>query len=193
MYTAILLAAGRSSRMGQPKGLLNWEGKPLILHQLEQLKLSGVHRMIIVLGHKPEVYKAYIKDDQSTILWNENWDQGKSSSILTGLTAVEDGCEAVLFVNIDQPLSFRIVNQLIDSFEKSQGRIHIPVFKGRKGHPVLFSTQLLPQLRAVTEETQGLKHVIRDFQDDIVLVDMEDWTILYNFNRPSDYKGERIE
>jgi molybdenum cofactor cytidylyltransferase len=193
MYTAILLAAGRSSRMGQPKGLLNWEGKPLILHQLEQLKSSAVHRIIIVLGHKPEVYEAYIKDDQSTILWNENWDQGKSSSILTGLTAVEDACEGVLFVNIDQPLSFRTVNQLIDSYERSEGRIHIPVFNGKKGHPVLFSTQLLPQLHAVTEETQGLKHVIRNFQDDIVLVNMEDSTILYNFNTPSDYKGERVE
>jgi molybdenum cofactor cytidylyltransferase len=67
------------------------------------------------------------------------------------------------------------------------------VFNGRKGHPVLFSTQLLPQLRAVTEETQGLKHVIRNFEDDSVLVDMEDSAILYNFNTPSDYKGERVE
>lgn len=193
MYTAILLAAGRSSRMGQSKGLLNWEGKPLIIHQLEQLKSSGVHRIIIVLGHQPEVYEAYIKDDQSTILWNENWEQGKSSSILTGLTAIEDTSEAIIFVNIDQPLSYRIVDQLIDSYVRSQGRIHIPVFNGRRGHPVLFSTQLLPQLRAVTEETQGLKHVIRDFQNDIILVDMEDSTILYNFNTPSDYKGERVE
>ncbi|SFJ54049.1 molybdenum cofactor cytidylyltransferase [Thermoflavimicrobium dichotomicum] len=192
MYTAILLAAGRSSRMGRPKGLLQWNEKPLIRNQLEQLGLSRIHKIIVVLGYKPEVYEPFMdhQDGKITVLWNENWEQGKSSSILKGLSAIDHHCRAILFVNIDQPVSSRIVNQLIDSYEKTGRKIHIPVFQHRKGHPVLISTELLEALYLVNEESQGLKSIIRAYQEDIELVHVEDPSVLYNFNTPADLKGE---
>lgn len=192
MYTAILLAAGRSSRMGRPKGLLQWKGKPLIRHQLEQLGLSRIDKIIVVLGYQPEIYEPFMdhKDGKVTILKNENWQQGKSSSILKGLSAIGNHCRAILFVNIDQPITFRIVNQLIASYEKTGAKIHIPVFRHRKGHPVLFSSELLEALYLVNEESQGLKCIIRAYQEEIELVNVDDPGILYNFNTPADLKGE---
>jgi molybdenum cofactor cytidylyltransferase len=191
MYTAILLAAGRSSRMGQPKGLLLWKGKPLILHQLQQIASSKIKDIIVVLGHQPEAYKPYINDKQATVLWNQNWEQGKSSSILKGLSAIKRACRAILFVNIDQPVSYCTINQLIDAHKASKAWIYIPVFNGRRGHPVLFSTHLLPALHAITEETQGLKQIIRNYAESIVHVTMDEDSILYNFNTLFDYEEGR--
>lgn len=191
MYTAILLAAGQSSRMGHPKGLLAWEGKPLILHQIEQIHRSRIDRLIIVLGYRPELYQTlfHFEDQRMTVIWNEKWEEGKSSSILAGLSAMEETSKAILFVNVDQPLSARIIDELIESHERTQAGIQIPVYGRRRGHPVLLSTRLMEALQSIKEATQGLKSVIREFHQDTVQVDIEDPSVLYNFNTPSDYQG----
>lgn len=191
MYTAIVLAAGQSSRMGEPKGLLPWKGKPLLAHQLEQLELSQVDRTILVLGHKPEQYRPYVSQ-RTQVVWNEEWELGKTSSIIKGLSALESNCQAILFVNIDQPVSQEIIDRLITSHREGRGDIHIPVFRDRRGHPVLFSSQLLLDLYCISEETQGLKELIRKYRNKIVHVHMSDSSVLYNFNTPADYeKGRR--
>ncbi|WP_168188621.1 nucleotidyltransferase family protein [Thermoflavimicrobium daqui] len=192
MHAAILLVAGRSSRMGSLKGLIEWQGKLLVVHQIEQLLKSKIEQMIVVLGYQSEVYQPIISELGSsvTIVWNENWEQGKSSSILKGITALPKDCRSILFVNIDQPLQFSVVNQLIDSFEQTKSPIHLPIFHGKRGHPLLISCELLPALSTINEEEQGLKKIIRAYQKDIRSVEVDDPHILYNFNTPKDMKGE---
>lgn len=177
--------------MGHPKGLLDWEGKPLILHQIEQIHRSRIGRLIIVLGYRPELYQAlfHFEDQRTDVIWNEKWEQGKSSSILAGLSAMEESSKAILFANVDQPLSARIIDELIESHERTQAGIQIPVYGQRRGHPVLISTRLMEALESIKEETEGLKGVIREFHQDIVQVKIKDTSILYNFNTPSDYQG----
>lgn len=190
MIAAILLAAGRSSRMGQPKGLLSWEGKPLFLHQLEQLRASCLDQIIVVLGHQPESYQPLIDPlgERCTVIYNEQWSQGKSLSILKGLDALPASTEGILFVNIDQPLSATIIEPLLASFENTRFKIHIPIHQGRKGHPILVSAELLAELRSISEDTQGLKSIVRAYEKQTAYVEMEDSSILYNFNTPMDYK-----
>jgi molybdenum cofactor cytidylyltransferase len=191
MYTAILLAAGRSSRMGQLKGLLDWKGKPLIKYQLEQLFSSLLDQIILVLGYQAEEYLSVIQKDTTSLMvvCNEKWEEGKSSSIRKGLHTMNRDCKAILFVNLDQPVTNKIVNQLIYSFETNSQKIHIPSCQGRRGHPVLFSSQLLGELKQVNEQTQGLRNIIRIHSNEIQLVETGDPKILYNFNSPLDYKG----
>ncbi|MFT9845972.1 nucleotidyltransferase family protein [Aneurinibacillus sp. REN35] len=190
MYAAILLAAGQSSRMGQPKGLLPWEGVPLLVYQIAQLEKSRIDHIILVLGHQPERYQALVSE-RTHVVWNEEWKQGKTRSIIKGLTALSPDCEAVLFVNIDQPVSAGSIDRLLAAYEEEEGDIYIPVAGGTRGHPVLFSSRLLPALSAITEEGLGLKGVIRDEQNKIVSVHMSDASVLYNFNTPADYEKGR--
>lgn len=187
MYTAVLLAAGRSARMGRPKGLLHWEGKPLITYQIEQLSLSRIDHTVVVLGYGAEQYEPYIGEG-AHVIKNRQWEQGKSASVIQGISALDSECGAVLLVNVDQPVPSASINQLIDSHQRLQGKIHLPVFQGRRGHPVLFSTELLPDLREISEECQGVKSVIRKYDTEIVHVPTTDPSVLYNFNTPADYE-----
>ena len=195
MYTAILLAAGRSSRMGQLKGLLDWNGKPLIKYQLEQLFSSLLDQIILVLGYQVETYLSVIQKDTTSLMvvCNEKWEEGKSSSIRKGLQAVHQDCKAILFINLDQPVTNKIVNHLIYSFETKSQKIHIPSYQGRRGHPILISSQLLGELKQVNEQTQGLRNIIRIHSNEIQLIETGDPKILYNFNSPLDYKRGELE
>lgn len=176
--------------MGQPKGLLPWKGKPLFLHQLEQLGASSLDQMIVVLGHQPEIYQSFIDsaEQKCTVVINEQWNDGKSLSIHKGLDALPGSTEGILFVNIDQPVSNSIIEPLVASFKNTRFKIHIPIHKGRRGHPILVSAELLIDLRSISEETQGLKSIIRAYENQTTYVEMEDSSILYNFNTLDDYK-----
>lgn len=191
MFTAILLAAGQSSRMGQPKGLMDWQGQPLIAHQARQILLSRMDQLIIVLGHQPNQYEPWIGFEDSRIqrIRNENWQEGKSSSIRKGLSVIEKSCKAILFVNVDQPVTAGIIDSLLNSLEQTKALIHIPICNGKRGHPILISAQLLNALREVNEDTQGLKRVIKDHPDQVADVSIDDPSILFNFNTIQDYQG----
>ncbi|RXT05763.1 NTP transferase domain-containing protein [Ammoniphilus sp. CFH 90114] len=190
MIAAIFLAAGQSSRMGQPKGLLSWRGKPLFDYQLQQLKRSSVEKIVVVLGHQPENYQSFIEstDGRCILVQNDHWHLGRTSSILKGISHIQDSVDALLFVNLDQPISPSIIAQLRTSFEKTSSMIHIPSYQGRRGHPILISSELLGALHSISEETQGLKSIVREYEKEIAYVEVEDASVLYNFNTPMDYK-----
>ncbi len=195
MFVAILLAAGRSSRMGQPKGLLDWNSQPLIAHQVDQINRSRISQLIIVLGHQSEQYEPWIDfgDLQTKIVRNENWEEGKSSSIRNGLSVIDGHFKAILFVNVDQPVTAPIINSLLNSTEQTEALIHIPVCNGRRGHPILISSQLMAALTKLSEETQGLKSIIRDHADQVADVRIDDPSILFNFNTTQDYLGRKTD
>jgi molybdenum cofactor cytidylyltransferase len=195
MNCAILLAAGASSRMGKLKGLLDWKGKPLINYQLEQLSTSPLDQIILVLGYQAEEYLSVIQHDMASlaIVHNEEWEEGKSSSIRKGLQAIQQDCKTILFVNLDQPVTSQIVIQLIHSFETSNKMIQIPLFHHKRGHPILFSSQMLDELKQVNEQTQGLRNIVHNYSKEIQFVEIQDPIILYNFNTLLDYKGGKSE
>mgnify|MGYP001946852889 FL=1 len=185
--SALLLAAGRSSRMGRLKGLLPWQGKPLIEWQITQLRQSVIDDLIVVLGYQAEQYEPYLQAFEITTVLNTDCNRGKCSSILKGLQSVTPHTDAILIAAVDQPMRGETVNRMIRFMEQSDKGIVIPVYRGKRGHPVLFSATLREELLQINEETQGLKNVLRTQSEKIAELHIDDSYVLYNFNRPSDF------
>ena len=115
----------------------------------------------------------------------ENLDEasGRSGSIRIGSAALEDTATKVLVQSVDQPCSADVLRALYTS----PAAIAIPTYECRRGHPVCFAAHLLAQLRAVTEEQQGLRAVVRAHREDVAQVAVDDPAVTWNLNDPAAY------
>ena len=188
VYTAILLAAGRSSRMGELKGLLPWKGRTLLEYQLEQLKKSRIKDVVVVLGHEAKLLDPLVQPFEEKMVLNPIYEHGKSSSIRKGVSEVKETPKGILVTAVDQPVPYKLLDQLITAHEKTDSSITVPVYKGRRGHPVLFSGRLLMALSEVTEETLGLRRIMKKYCHDVTEVNVTNPSIHFNFNTIAAYK-----
>lgn len=178
---AVVTAAGYSSRMGSHKALLDWHGKPLLQHQLDAL--AGFGEVIAVLGHEAERIAAVLRlGPNQRVVFNPHYPEGRASSLRTGFEAISTSPEAVLVVGVDQPFAPETLERLLDEMGPGVA-IALPVSAGRRGHPGLFAGSLLDELRAVTEEGEGMRAVVRRHPVREVLVADS----FLDLNRPEDY------
>ena len=186
----MLLAAGESRRMGRPKALLPWRGTTLLAHQLDALLAGGADRVVVVLGHRPEDLQPIVQERSGvTGVINPAYAQGKTTSIKVGLSALgspEPG--TILLLNVDQPRSPDTIRQLLRHHVESKGLITIPTCGGKGGHPIAVDSALLPELQGISEETLGIKSVVRAHQDATFRVEMAIAEVLLDLNTPEEYE-----
>ena len=186
----MLLAAGESRRMGRPKALLPWRGTTLLAHQLDALLAGGADRVVVVLGHRPEDLQPIVQERSGvTGVINPAYAQGKTTSIKAGLSALgspEPG--TILLLNVDQPRSPDTIRQLLRHHVESKGLITIPTYAGKGGHPIAVDSALLPELQCISEETLGIKSVVRAHQDGTFRVEMAIAEVLLDLNTPEEYE-----
>ena len=180
----ILLAAGESTRMGQLKALLPWRGTTLLQSQLREMAAAGLSPLVVVLGHRAEELRALLPAGVSVAL-NARYREGKSTSIVTGVGALPAGAEAAVIVAVDQPTEADILRQLA-AFE---GSIVLPSINQRRGHPTRFDTSVFPELRAITEEREGLREVMTRHEADIRYLSVDNDIVRANLNSPDDYQA----
>jgi len=157
---AIILAAGLSKRFGQPKQLINWRGKPLILHVAETALASRLRNVIVVLGHAAAHVRQALKPVAETprlkIVLNPEYEEGQASSIRRGLRALDKGAEAAMFLTCDQPLlTPLLIDALIESFAKHRPLICYPAHSLMRGSPTIFAAELFPELMKLTGDVGG--------------------------------------
>ncbi|MDM5225695.1 nucleotidyltransferase family protein [Cytobacillus sp. NJ13] len=186
-HTAIVLAAGRSSRMGTLKGLLPWQGTTLFEHQLQNLRESVFSDIVVVLGYKAEEFIPIAKKYPIKIIMNEHCHDGKCSSIISGVKAADKSSKAILITSVDQPLQSLTVNRLADTLTKCHCLIAVPSYQGKRGHPILFSSQLRNDLLSIKEERMGLRYVIQEHGKFLLEVPVENDQIHLNLNSQADY------
>ncbi|WP_430784569.1 nucleotidyltransferase family protein [Virgibacillus flavescens] len=187
--SAILLAAGFSSRMGKLKALLPWEGIPLINYQIEQLQQAGIDEIIVVLGYQSDQIKRVISKFAVKTIVNEQYEQGKSSSICKGAESISHDTEGIVVTAVDQPVPCQTLKYLILHLTSYQPAAVIPVYQGKSGHPILFHKDIRKDLLTVKEETKGMRDIIQNHHNIVAYLPVNDSAILLNFNNPSDYKG----
>ncbi|MFD1040250.1 NTP transferase domain-containing protein [Virgibacillus byunsanensis] len=185
--SAIVLAAGFSSRMGTLKALLPWQGIPLIQYQMEQLKNAGIVEIIMVLGHKADELAQVISPYDVKSVFNEHYRDGKSSSIKKGVSCMTDNPSGIFILAVDQPVPSFILQKMVEHFRIDQPSIVIPSYQGKRGHPILFQGNLKEELLTVNEQSKGLRKVIQTYHDEISYLDVRDPAILLNLNEPNDY------
>jgi molybdenum cofactor cytidylyltransferase len=185
--SALLLAAGESTRMGELKALLPWSGVPLIRYQTEQLLAAGVERLVVVLGHRAaELCLHVASKPRVTVVENPDFRTGKVSSILAGLRAIPPE-DHVLILSVDQPRPAALVAQTLDAHLASGAPITIAGVGGRRGHPVVFSWMLRSELLAIQEATQGLRAVLQRHAPGVQVVDTGSPLALVNLNTAEEY------
>ncbi len=196
---AVLLSAGDSERMGQPKALLDWHGQPLLSYQLQQVQKSRIAECVVILGRDAESLAPLVRPSmrpgwKARAIVNPRHAEGKCGSILAGLAGVWSRPDGVLFATVDQPLEHRLLDALIEAAEEEWERgdaarrrtIVIPAYHGRRGHPVLFCGSLFGELMGISEESEGLKAVVRRDPGRILEIPWDSSEILLNLNRPVD-------
>ena len=185
----MLLAAGESRRMGQIKALLAWEGQPLLRYQVEQLLAAPLERVALVLGYRAEDLRVLIPDDpRITVVVNPDFASGKVSSIVAG-AAVLDAGEDVLILGVDQPRPSHLIASVVGAHQASESPITVAAFGDRRGHPVIFSSQLRHELLDISEETEGLRSLMRRPSVEVGTVETGDPISLVNLNTPEDYEA----
>jgi molybdenum cofactor cytidylyltransferase len=187
-----LLAAGESTRMGDLKALLAWEGgQPLIEYQVEQLLATAVERVVVVLGHRAgELRRLLPIDARLTAVDNPDFHSGKVSSIVAGARAC-DATAHVLVIGVDQPRPAELVERTVTCHVSGVAPITIAGYGGRRGHPVIFAPALRNELVAIDEATQGLRAVLQRHASNVAVCETDSPLALVNLNSPDDYAAAR--
>lgn len=185
--SAVVLAAGASTRLGRPKQLLPVAETTMIAHVLQALRNTSVHEVVVVLGHVAEQIAQYIPP-WCRIVVNTEWRAGISSSIRAGLEAVDDAASSALFVPVDQPrLTSTQIEHILRAHYKSTEPIVVPVYGGQRGTPALFSRSLFPFLKALEGDVGG-RQLIERFPDHVQAVQMPSSDVLLDIDTPVDYE-----
>jgi molybdenum cofactor cytidylyltransferase len=176
--------------MGRLKALLPWRGTTLLAHQVSALLEAGVGRVVVVLGHQVEQLEPVLKGIKG-VTWavNPDYARGKTTSIKAGLNALgPEGLAAVLILNVDQPRSPETIRELIRRHYAAGRLITIPMYRGKGGHPIVVDPALLPELRSISEEAQGIKAVVRAHEESTCRVEMATPEVLWDLNTPGEYR-----
>ncbi len=187
---AILLAAGESSRMGQLKALLPWRGRPLLHHQVSALRDGGADRVVVVLGHRADELRPLLEGLEG-VDWvlNPDYMQGKTTSIKAGLSTVDSRVlDEILLLNVDQPRSAPDIARILETHRATGHAVTIPTCGGKGGHPIVLSAELLDELLAIDEESQGVKAVVQRRPESVNRFPLENPEILLDLNTPEQYR-----
>jgi molybdenum cofactor cytidylyltransferase len=191
MVSGVVLAAGRSRRLGRPKQLLPLAGKPLLAHVLENAAASALDEVVLVLGHEAEAIRAAVGERGARVVVNPDHAAGQSTSLRAGLAAVDPRADAALFLLGDQPgVGPAIVDALIRAFRAGGTPIVIPSYGGRRANPALFARALFPELERVAGD-EGARGVVRAHADSVLVVPVGDGPTPGDVDTEEDYAALR--
>lgn len=171
--SGIVLAAGSSSRLGQPKQLLDLEGRPLLQHAIDAAEGAGLFDVLIVLGHRADDVAAAVTISEGTrVVVNPDYAEGQATSLRTGLQAADPKSKAAIVLLGDQPAVNAVsLRALADAYERTESPIVQATYSGRPGHPVLFDRSLWADLEAI-EGDKGARDLLKNNPEWVVKVEL---------------------
>jgi molybdenum cofactor cytidylyltransferase len=185
---AIILAAGESTRMGSPKMLLDFNGKSMLECVIGNVSESVVDDIVVVLGaYRTELEKIVLKTS-ARFCYNDNYKEGMLSSVKCGFRNIPADTEAVLVFQGDQPLiCSKVINEVVKAYRNSGKGIIIPVYKNRRGHPLMVGRIYISEIEKLSPD-EGLRSLSQKFPDDIHEVVTDEAGILRDFDTFEEYK-----
>jgi molybdenum cofactor cytidylyltransferase len=184
MLAAVVLSGGASRRMGSPKALVSYQGASFLEHLLSVTRHPAVGVRRVVLGPDADAISQQVALLPEEIVLNKDWERGQLSSIHAALHSLPAGTDGLLLCPVDHPLiSAVLVNALIATFLQTRAPVVLPVFDGRRGHPVIFSAAVYEELLRAPLET-GARAVVWAHKNEVQEVSTTEEGCVLNLNDP---------
>lgn len=190
MIAAIVLAAGLSSRMEQPKQIMRWGSRAMVRQVCETLIAANVNEIVVVTGYAREKVEAALIGCAARSVFNPDYEDGDMMrSFQIGLNSLSNS-EAALFVLGDQPqMQMSVVKKVIANWEKEKAKIIAPSFGRRRGHPILFAREIWSYVFSAPRGTSP-RDFLRVHADWIRYVEVDTDSILRDIDTMDDYHRE---
>jgi len=189
MISVVVLAAGRSQRMGQPKMALPWGDTTVIGRVVQVLSQAGVSDILVVTGGGSAAVHAALQESAARLVHNPAYAAGEMlCSLQVGLASLPEDCEAALVALGDQPqIQPQVVAGLLERYRSSRSVLVVPSYRMRRGHPWIVGRSLWSDIQALSPP-QTLRDLLQDKagQIDYLAVDTE--SILADLDTPDDYQ-----
>jgi molybdenum cofactor cytidylyltransferase len=185
---AVILAAGRSSRMGRNKLLLDLDGKPILCHAVDQALQAGLSDIVVVTGHQASKVKTVLGERPVKVIEAREHRLGMSASLKAGIRALGPKTEAALVMLGDMPqVSAPLIRCLIAAYNPLEGRsIVVPTIDGKRGNPVLFDRRFFEEMLAL-EGDVGARHLIGAHDDQVAELAVDDAAVFTDVDTPEAY------
>jgi molybdenum cofactor cytidylyltransferase len=187
----VILAAGNSSRMGQPKAFLNWKGEPFVRACVIQAISAGLDPVMIIAGEQFERIQDAVQDLPVQVVLNPDWNEGQSSSLRAAIKAMPKRIGGAVFQLVDQPhIPVTLLRRLKNEHSTSLSPVVLPECNGRRANPVLFDRRTFQALSSIQGDVGGRvifsQYPIKTIRwfDESILIDvdtLEDYTRLLDF------------
>jgi molybdenum cofactor cytidylyltransferase len=190
-FSALILCAGRSSRMGAFKPLLPLGEETLIERAIRLFREAGVADVKVVLGHRADCVLPVLERHGVRPVLNDRYDEGMFSSLRVGVGSLNQGCRAFFLLPVDIPLvKPETLVSLMDALREGEIDVCRPCFRGRYGHPPLIASALIPAIEEF-DGTGGLRALLARYRGRTADVAVEDPGILLDADTRDDY--ERLQ
>lgn len=188
VIAAVILAAGDSTRFGQPKQLLPWQGRPLIAHVADTAWIAGLTPVVVVVGAEADRIAPALAGRDVRVMRNYRWQAGMSSSLSVGVAALPPEVDAAIFLPVDQPLvTAPFLRSLVAFWREHNAGIIVPTRgDGQRGTPVLFARRFFPELATLSGDVGG-RALFAKHADDLVSMPVDDPAILTDVDTPAAY------
>ena len=192
MISAILLAAGQSKRMGQPKMLLPWGARTVIEHVIVTFLNAGIEDILVVTGGAHERVEEVIKQYPVRRIYNKDYLEGEMlSSLQFGLSKLLEQTQAALIGLGDQPqVQEESIRLICEAYRESRSSLIVPSFQMKRGHPWLVARPLWNELREI-RPPKTPRDFLTHHADEILYVNTDTPTVLADLDTPADYQNSR--
>lgn len=188
MIVGVILAAGESKRMGQPKALLKIGEHTFLDHIAASLANSKLELVYVVLGDHAERVEPTLPKTVHAI-HNSNYREGQLSSLKVAIEKAQyENCDGALVTLVDHPLvSPQVVERLIENFYLSRKRLIIPTHQGKRGHPILYSREVFPEILSAPANV-GANSIRQANLEHTLEVEVDEPGVLIDIDTPQDYE-----
>ena len=185
---AVILAAGVSSRMGEPKQLLLLDGKSLLGQVLDNARSAAVDEIVVVLGAAAESIRQKIDLSKVKVVVNSRYQQGMGTSLGAGLAALDPAIKAALIILADQPfVRAATLDRICEEYRRGHAQIVIPLYRGFRGNPVLLDRSVFPEVMTLAGDV-GCRAIFGSHLDGIVKLPVQDVGILLDIDSKADFE-----